>query len=652
MRFLMALPLRAMILGSVMSLVINTVLTYALLVKGTVDWPGDFITAGAIFLLFLLVVFLNTPLKLLKKEWALSAQELVFIYIMMIVASAIPTSGVTAQLIPFLSGVFYYATLENNWSELIHPYMKTWLAPQDPLAITCFYEGLPKGANIPWQAWTIPLLAWGSFMVALYLMMISMMVLIHRQWENNERLVYPLVQLPMDMVQEDSKGSPINPFLKNPLTWLGFAIPFVLLSTQGLNFYFPFIPAIKLYTYLPIFHGLQGVGYSQDNLFIYLRFTIIGLTYFLSLEVSFSLWFFYLFNYLQLGIFNRIGYYIEGIQELHTEGSIATAHQGMGAMIALVLVGVWTARKHLGQVFLEVFTKRSRIDDSEEMVPYRTAVWILIGASLYAALWLNRAGLPLPVALVLLFVAFAVFIGLTRIVAEGGIGYGRAQMTPQAFTLHVFGTGPIGPEGLVNLGMAYGWAGDIRTSVMTSTANGLKLADMTKSRKPPLFWAMLLAVLVGLFGSAWLVITIAYTYGGINLHYWFYGYMCRWAFSDVVANQLNPVPAWNILGPRGMFTAIGAGTMFILMYLRHRFLWWPVHYIGFPIGGTYVMFFAWFSMLLGWLLKLVILKYGGTKLYRTLRPFFLGMVLGQIGCAGFWMLVDFITGMRGNSIHV
>ena len=86
--------------------------------------------------------------------------------------------------------------------------------------------------------------------------------------------------------------------------------------------------------------------------------------------------------------------------------------------------------------------------------------------------------------------------------------------------------------------------------------------------------------------------------------------------------------------------------MALLMFLRHRFLSWPLHYIGVPIAGTYVMFFAWFSMFLGWLFKLIIPKYGGSNLYVRLRPFFLGLVLGNIVCAGFWMAVTLITDVR------
>ena len=64
------------------------------------------------------------------------------------------------------------------------------------------------------------------------------------------------------------------------------------------------------------------------------------------------------------------------------------------------------------------------------------------------------------------------------------------------------------------------------------------------------------------------------------------------------------------------------------------------------------MEWVWFSILLGWLFKSVILKYGGIRLYQRLKPFFLGLVLGQISCAGLWMIIDFLFGMTDNYIYI
>ena len=634
---------RSIAIGAVMAFLIASVFPYGVIVKGTSIGPTDFITSESLLLLFLLVV-INTPARWVLPRFALSPHELVVIYVMMIAASAIPIIGVTAQLIPFLPGVYYFATPENQWDELIHPHINSWLVPQDELAIRYFFEGLPQGLSIPWNAWITPLLMWGSFMLSLYLMMIAIAALMHKRWQD-ERLVYPLVQLPLEMIAEDDSDSPVNRCLKNPVLWLGFAIPFLMLSLYGLHAHFPAIPSPELSTRIPLFYGMKGMGYAQDSVFVALRFLIIGLTYFVSLEISFSLWFFYLLFHLQAGLFTRIGFDVPGFQELHSEGTIASAHQGMGALIALVVISLWTARSHLWSAFRSAFSAQ-KVNDDEQMLSYRTCVWLLIAAAFYAVAWLNMAGVPIIVAIVLLGIAFSVFLGLTRVVAEGGIGYGRATMTPMGFTVHVFGTAQIGPQGLTTFAFSHGWAGDIRTAVMTSTANGLKLATETRTRQQPLFWVILIAVIVSLVGSAYTIIATAYAHGGINLNWWFYGYFCQWAYEQLTIKQLNPIPDWNILGPRGLFTGLGASLMALLMFLRHRFLSWPLHYIGVPIAGTYVMFFAWFSMFLGWLFKLIILKYGGSNLYVRLRPFFLGLVLGNIVCAGFWMAVTLITDVR------
>ena len=83
------------------------------------------------------------------------------------------------------------------------------------------------------------------------------------------------------------------------------------------------------------------------------------------------------------------------------------------------------------------------------------------------------------------------------------------------------------------------------------------------------------------------------------------------------------------------------------LFLRHRFLWWPLHYDRVSgrrhLHDVLRLVRACSS---AWLLKLVILRYGGSRLYLRLRPFFLGMVLGNIVCAGFWMAVTMITGTR------
>lgn len=91
--------------------------------------------------------------------------------------------------------------------------------------------------------------------------------------------------------------------------------------------------------------------------------------------------------------------------------------------------------------------------------------------------------------------------------------------------------------------------------------------------------------------------------------------------------------------------------MAFLLYMRHHFLWWPLHPIGFPIAATFpVHNYNWFALFLAWLLKGAIMHYGGVGLYRKLLPFFLGLILGHFSTATLWVFIDGINGVQGNVI--
>ena len=104
----------------------------------------DFSTAGAIFLFFLLTGVGNAALGILSPRLALKRGELLVAYIMMIVASAIPTMGLSEYLLTIMTAGPYYATPENEWAQLILPWIPEWIAPQNAEAIKWFYEGRPQ----------------------------------------------------------------------------------------------------------------------------------------------------------------------------------------------------------------------------------------------------------------------------------------------------------------------------------------------------------------------------------------------------------------------------------------------------------------------------------------------------------------------------
>jgi hypothetical protein len=180
---------------------------------------------------------------------------------------------------------------------------------------------------------------------------------------------------------------------------------------------------------------------------------------------------------------------------------------------------------------------------------------------------------------------------------------------------------------------------------MPCFANALRLAEEIKGSKRPLLWAVGLAVGASIAGSLWSVMTLSYAYGGINLHvFWFVGEPTN--AGKYMATILANPSAISVSG--WMFTALGALIMGLLAYARARFVWWPLHPLGFATSGFDIMDYVWFSIFVAWCIKAVVLKYGGPGLYRSTRPFFLGLIMGQIFVAGFWLVIDYFTGVVGN----
>jgi hypothetical protein len=139
---------------------------------------------------------------------------------------------------------------------------------------------------------------------------------------------------------------------------------------------------------------------------------------------------------------------------------------------------------------------------------------------------------------------------------------------------------------------------------------------------------------------------LAYEYGGINLNWHFFGELQQNRFNYYAATintTSDPTGRWFFFG-------MGGGIMWLLMIMRQTFIWWPLHFIGFPVGASAPLAAGWFSIFMAWMLKGLILKYGGINIYRAMLPFFLGLILGEFVSAGLWVIIDGLTGITGHVI--
>ena len=601
----------------------------------------DHMPAGGIFLFFLVVLFLNPILRALTRErFSFSPAELLVIYSSILVSASIASMGLGAQLLPILVAPVYYATSGNRWAELILPHIKPWLAPTDPAVITPFFEGLPPGGSIPWGAWLVPVLAWGVFLMALFYATICAISILRREWVDKERLAFPLVQLPLAMVTPGRGRVPA--LFRSKLFWLGFAVPFALSSVIALVKYFPSMGTAPLLARsVSLFRGTTPIYFR-------LSFPILGFSYLINTDIAFSVWFFNLMFLLLRGWLNVAG--ISSPENVGIYGSMGNpilAALGTGAFIVFFIFNLYLAREHLKDVFLKATGRGAHIDDSGEVMSYRHAFWGFAGGLVFLLLWLTVAGMGFWTALLFLCLAFVFWLVLTRIIAESGLATLISPSIASAQVVSTVGSQAVGEMGLVNLGLTYTYAADIRTFPASATMQSEKLAEsFGRTSLRPLAWVMLGALLIGFVVSTVMVLHLAYRHGGINLSGFFtsapqvpYVY---------VADHLRNLSGPNLLSWVNRF--LGGGLMFLLLFMRNRFLWWPLHPLGFAVGMVYWVDHLWLSIFIAWLVKSFLLRYGGPRVYESGKPLFFGFVLGQYSAAGAWFLVDMLTGMTENKI--
>ncbi len=625
---------RAFLLGMIFSILIGMLDPYLMLrgINATFCW--EYWTPAAIFVL-LVLVFLSATHPKLK----LTSSELLLIFIMTSTASVLPSMGFMSSFLPIVVGFKYFATPVNQWSEYIIKRTRPILMVQDQKAVTWFYEGLPPGESIPYHAWLPPMSFMLMFMLIFSFLSICLMVLFRKQWIEKERLVYPLTILPLEMVKKKDGGGRLPALFKDKLFWLAFGLVFVFYLSNWISHKLTGTSMISLSGNISLFR--KSVSFSLNP-----HFAIMGLAYLVPRSVSLSLWLFHVLFTVQSGFLSLSGFKLPGMNDPYGGRSIVTTFEGAGGMLMLVIALFWRARKHLSDCCRKAFG-RSDIDDSGEMLSYRTAVFGSLISFLIMTGLMRYFGMPWFTSFTFMFFTVIVFIGLSRIVCQAGLPATRAQCIPPVYTSYLLPPNIVTPQGYLAMGLQYSWAADIRSSIMASTGHTLKICEETKIPMKLVFAGIITAIVVSYISSAWMHIYSGYTVGTLNASIkgsggpWFFGDgMSRLVANLVIPNMTTPITR-DIIVSRYIFMAIGAFVMGCLMLLHSKFLWWPVHYIGFPIAETLPLRQWWFAIFLAWLIKGLILKFGGHNVYKKSVSFFLGIILSNT----VWTVVEVVLNL-------
>lgn len=581
----------------------------------------------------LILICINMFFRRFLPKWAFSQAELVTVYMVLWIGMALVGHDSLQLGIPALVCPQWFATPENKWKEIFLDRLPDWLIVKDQMAIQGYHVGADTlYKEIYLRAWIGPALWWTSFITVLGGVLMCITILLRKQWTENERLTYPIVQLPLAITQDGGNTE----FFKNQILWMGIAVGAGIDILNGLHVLYPTLPFISVRHDAPG-HNLQqylvnppwnAIGWTPFPLYPF----IIGLGYLLPLDLSFSVWFFYIFRKLQ--------HVVLAVYPIPSHpGMPYFAQQSAGAWIVYFIFAMWLARTHLKGVWRRILGRPGGVDDSEEPISYRAAaVCVIIGCG-YLSWFTAKMGMPPWIIAPFFAFFFIISIGIARMRAELGPPAHEMAMGMDAGSIiaTIVGTRLLGPQAMVLFPLFWWFTGrGYRTNLMPGQLEGFKMANAAKASPRKLGWAIMFSLVIGSLAAFWAVLHWQYKLGDANSGMTGHGLGQWYDWAGRIQNPTGPDYAGTL------FIALGAAFTSLLFYMRQIFPWWPFHPAGYALSTAYGAEYYWSCMLVAWFIKLIILRSGGLRLYRKTLPFAFGIILGEYTVGAFWSAMSVV----------
>ncbi len=599
-------------------------------------WPSMFsLPLNVIAILFVLTL-LNSVLRRCAPHWALAQAELLVIYSMLAVGSVIAGWSFVPLLLAWSLAPVVLATKENRYEELFGHLLPDWLVPKDERALSA----LLSGESSFWQAahlkaWAVPLAAWTLFLLCFIGAMACVSVIVRQRWAEEERLTFPVVQLPFELTRPDAG------LLKNRWLWVGFALSSGSALLSGLNRFFPATPALStpLFSLGDSFEASPWNAMAQFGLPIRIYPWVVGFGILMPQEVLFSYWFFYWFVLLQKAAMTAFGW------QVSADSPLIRKEVG-GAMLALLPAIIWSGRSYFKAVWLRIWRKPGGADDSQEPLPYRAAfIGMVVCVSIMLGL-LWAAGMSPWLSIIVLAIYFAFTIAVTRARAEmGGPANEVGVLNHDVMLVGIFGAGAFRPRDLTLLSLTSWWGTAYGQDPIPHQIEGFKLAQLAGFSNRKMLFALVLAAVVGVPAAFATLLGPLYKLG-IDAPYSSYRGVVYMASSFSYARLANWLSVGAPPDPENshQLAAMGGGFFFSLFLyaMRSRHFWWPFHPLGFVMAGNYYTNFFWPSIFVAWITKSLLFRYGGRSGYTRALPLFFGLILGDAIMGSVWSICGII----------
>ena len=674
------ISLRAVLLGLLGVVSINLLAPHNNYVVDQTGVVGNSLSIAGVFFCLVLVGGVNAAAHRWTPRYALRRGEIAVALGMVLVGCCVPGVGLFRYLPGHLLAPFYWSAQRPEYAAAMASYgLADWLFPTfasaDPAArgndpvVQHFYGRIPptgddslfaRVAAVPWGAWVMPLATWGIFLFLLLTAVLCLTVIFRRQWVENERLAFPLATVYGALIEPPEPGRAFNRLFRSPAFLWAAAGVFVVHLFSGFSRYVPDVPAIPLtWDLRPVFAG--SAFWSTAEWFLtqqQVYFTVIGIAFFLRTSVLTSLIVFCLAG----GFFRMV---------MLSYGSDFTtpmqADQQLGSGVVVLGATLWVARRHLAAVGRQMIGRPRRRDPRGLYLPYALAAWGVVASTAGMVAWLVLAGVSAGAACVYVAVLMGVMLLVGRVVAETGVLYVLIA-TPATLPITYASTltgAPAAPLSSFFFGrlLSTMFLWDTRESLPNYATTALRVADASivdanRTRRRAVGYVLLLG----------LALLIAYVTASGSTLYFFYHNAATLGQNPV--SPLSPFESLELpqraldetrdfaagIDPAARFHGVmfgsGAIATLLLTLGNLRFAGWPLSPVGFLLATSWGMKVTWFSLLLGLIIKLVLVRLAGSRIVQRATPLFIGLVVGEVVATAFWMIVALVLARLGIEFHV
>lgn len=592
-----------------------------------------------IFMLFTLIM-LNVFWRWLSPRSALTPGELLTIYVMLVISSTLAAHDMLQNMFGVLGHPVRFATPENNWKALWFQYLPWRLFVRDEEVLKDFYQG--NVSPYRWyriQPFLEPLLLWAVLILALIGVMLGVNILLRRSWTEHERLVFPIVQLPMAMTGHIGGV----PFFRQKPMWAGFILAMAISGLNGIHWLYPSVPYIQ---YIKLYDLRQhitnrpwdAVGWTPISMYPF----GIGLAFFTPLDLQFSCWFFYVARKL----FQVVGA-VFGWDAPTNVGFPFFPEQAAGGWTALGIVVVYGARRYFVNAWRQAWAQNPT--DPEESRRFRRAFGLIAVCLVVIIVFAQQIGLSLWAGAVFFGIYFLLAITITRVRAELGTPHEIYFVNPNRMMTALFGSQNIGTRDLTLIQTLYWFNRGYRSHPMPNQLEAMKMFEGHPKSLNRLIWVIVVATLFGFVATCWANLHVTYRAGADAKAVGFKDWL-GWESFGWLTNWINaPVKQEST---RIGYMVGGFLIVVLLRLMRNLFLWWPLHPAGYALAVSYAMDYFWFNFFIAWVIKGLLVRYGGMRAHNIAVPFFLGLILGDYTMGSLWSILGAVMDVQTYKIYI